>query len=208
MGKITGVAGFGCEDIVLYLAAIFSGMGKKVAVVDKTEQEMLLEILGIVWGGESGFEERKGEYAGIHFTNQVVNREEYEHVFLVFGQRLMHPKLYECETLILITDGLPAHAIQFRQLGQWERKQCLVLRNLVSMKHSEQYLVMLSGNEEAYYSLYYSEQDCRMQYGLGSGFGCNMKLLSREMKHLLIQLVQFVDSFCKEKEIRQIIKKA
>lgn len=207
MGKITGVVGYGCEDMVLYLAAIFSGMGKKVAVVDKTEQEMVLEILEIGKSSETVFVQREGEYAGIYLTNQGADREGYEHIFMVFGQRLLHPKLYECENLILITDGLPAHAAQFRRMGQWERKQCLVLRDLVSMKHSEQYLAMLSGSEEAYYSVDYTERDCRMRYGLGAAAGFQLRRLSGEMKRLLVQLVQFLDLFCQEKEIRQIIKK-
>ena len=45
MEKLVGFVGYECEDIVLYLAKILTVLGKKVAVVDRTEQEMLLEVL-------------------------------------------------------------------------------------------------------------------------------------------------------------------
>ena len=45
MVKKTGFVGYESEDIVLYLARILTALDRKVAIVDRTEQEMLLEPL-------------------------------------------------------------------------------------------------------------------------------------------------------------------
>ena len=50
MVKQIGVIGYECEDIIIYLAGIFTALGKKAAIVDRSEQELLCEILGIPAG--------------------------------------------------------------------------------------------------------------------------------------------------------------
>lgn len=97
MAIIIGFVGYESEDIVLYIAKILYAFEKRVAIVDRTEQEMLLELLEV--GAE-----REGEYEGIWITSQGVEKERYDIVFLLFGYRLMHPKLYECESLVMVTD--------------------------------------------------------------------------------------------------------
>ena len=68
MSNIIGFVGYESEDIVLYLAKILYAFEKRVAIVDRTEQEMLLELL------EVGVE-REGEYEGIWITSQGVEKE-------------------------------------------------------------------------------------------------------------------------------------
>ena len=205
MEKIVGFVGYECEDIAVYLARILSLLGKRVAIIDRTEQEMLLEIMGMQNGKENCV--REGEFYGIWITGQGVNYEEYDVVFLLFGYRLIHPKLYECESLIMVTDGVPAHALLLRKIGHWNRKQYLLIRNLVPMKHTEQYLAMLADNEADYCEIPYDEQDARMRYSLGSFAGCGMKHLSVGMKRSLIGMVRFLTMEYQEKQIRELIKK-
>ncbi len=201
MANIIGFVGYESEDIVLYLAKILYAFEKRVAIVDRTEQEMLLELL------EVGVE-REGEYEGIWVTSQGVEKERYDIVFLVFGYRLMHPKLYECETLIMVTDGVPAHASLLRKIGQWERNTCLVMRNLVEMKYGEQYLKMLTGQTEiTCFMIPYEEQDIRIRYCLGSDTEICVKKLSKEMKQTLIQLVLWLFSDYPENELKKKIRK-
>ena len=201
MANIIGFVGYESEDIVLYLAKILYAFEKRIAIVDRTEQEMLLELL------EVGVE-REGEYEGIWVTSQSVEKEKYDIVFLVFGYRLMHPKLYECETLIMVTDGVPAHASLLRKIGQWERTTCLVIRNLVAMKYGEQYLKILTGQTElTCFMIPYEEQDIRIRYCLGSDTEICIKKLSKEMKQTLIQLVLWLFSDYPEKELKKKIRK-
>ena len=205
MEKIVGFAGYESEDIVIYLAKLISAIGKRVAVIDRTEQEMLLEVLDIQKGKENSA--REGEFSGIWVTDQSVDYEEYDVIFYLFGYRLIHPKLYECENLIMVTDGVPAHASILRKIGQWERKQYLVIRNLIPMRHTEQYLAMLANNEGNYCEIPYDEQDIRLRYSLSACTECLLKRLSAGMKKSLELLVCFIEPDCSIKQIREIIKK-
>lgn len=201
MANIIGFIGYESEDIVLYLAKILYAFEKRVAIVDRTEQEMLLELL------EVGVE-REGEYEGIWVTSQGVEKERYDIVFLLFGYRFMHPKLYECEFLIMVTDGVPAHASLLRKIGQWERTTCLVMRNLVEMKYGEQYLKILTGQTElTCFMIPYEEQDIRIKYCIGSDTEICIKKLSKEMKQTLIQLVLWLFSDYSENELKKKIRK-
>ncbi len=201
MSNIIGFVGYESEDIVLYLAKILYAFEKRVAIVDRTEQEMLLELL------EVGVE-REGEYEGIWITSQGVEKERYDIVFLLFGYRLMHPKLYECEALIMVTDGVPAHASLLRKIGQWERTTCLVMRNLVEMKYGEQYLKILTGQTElTCFMIPYEEQDIRIKYCLGSDTEICIKKLSKQMKQTLIQIVLWLFSDYLENELKKKIRK-
>ncbi len=201
MANIIGFVGYESEDIVLYLAKLLCSFEKEVAIVDRTEQEMLLELLEMKT-------EQEGEYKGIWITSQGVEKEKYDIVFLVFGYRLMHPKLYECEKLVMVTDGVPAHASLLRKVGQWERTQCYIIRNLVAMKHGEQYLKMLAGQLQTLcFVIPYAEQDIRMRCYLGVDTEIYIRKLSKEMKEMLVKLFLWLFSEYEEKEVKRIIKK-
>ena len=205
MEKVVGFVGYECEDIALYLAGIFIALGKRVAIIDRTEQEMLLEILGMQEGKERNI--REGDFFGIWITDQGASYEEYDIVFLLFGYRLQHPKLYECEAVIMVTDGVPAHASLLRKIGHWDRKQYLLIRNLIPMKHTEKYLAMLADNEEDYSEIAYDEQDIRMRYSLGSFSSCKISRLSSGMKHCLVDLICFLTQEYQKKQLRELMKK-
>lgn len=205
MEKIVGFVGYECEDIVLYLAKIISSFGKKVAIVDRTEQEMLMEVIDAQ--ENRGNTIREGVFSNVWITTQGVCKEEYDMIFMVFGYRLVHPKLYECGTLVMVTDGIPAHASMLRKIGQWERKQCLLLRNLVPMKHTEKYLALLADNEKNYYEIPYDELDIRMRYSLSSYAECAVRNLSTGMKKALVMLVAFLMPEYQERFVREAMKK-
>ena len=128
-------------------------------------------------------------------------------VFYLFGYRLIHPKLYECEALIMVTDGVPAHASLLKKIGHWDRKQYLIIRNLVPMRHTEQYLAMLADSEKSYCEIPYDEQDIRMRYCMGIYTDYAVKRLSAGMKKALEILVCFLEVECQQKKIREIIRK-
>lgn len=205
MGVVAGFVGCECEDIAVYLSKIFAALGKRVAIVDRTEQEILLEMFQVQ--NRRDKEVKEADCHGVFFTNQAVCYEAYDIVFLLFGYRLLHPKLYECEFLIMVTDGMPAHASLLSKIGNWDRKQYLVIRNLVSMKHTEKYLKTLANHETDYEEIPYEEQDIRMKYSLGSYENCIIKRLSGRMKQSLISLVKFLSEEYQESNIREMMKK-
>jgi len=199
---VIGFVGYECEDIVLYLAKLLTYLGKKAIIVDRTEQEMLLEVLEIPTGTV-----READISGVTVTTRGLGGESYDVIFYLFGYRLIHPKLYECSSLIMVTDGVPAHASLLRKIGHWDRKQHLIIRNLVPMKHTEQYLASLAEHGENYSELPFDEKDFRMKYSLGAYADCKIRQLSKGMKDTLVTLVEFISPDIPERLVREAIRK-
>ena len=205
MEQQIGVVGFECEDITIYLARILSLLGKRIAIVDRTEREMLCEILGLYF--QNGEDVKERDYCGIWITNRNICTEEFDVVFNVFGYRLEHPKLQECETLLMITDGLPAHASLLSQTCCKECNRFLLIRDLVPMKHTAGYLAELAGSKTEYSVLVYDEKDIRVKCGLNGYGGISIRRLSAGMKKSLAELLDFLSNDYSSKEIREAIKK-
>lgn len=199
MDNVVGFVGYECEDIAIYLAKILREFGKNIVIVDRTEQELLCEMFEI---------RTEMEYSGFLITNRAVCHEEYDFVFYLFGYRLNHPKLYECKTMIMVTDGVPAHATLLKKINHWECKCYLLIRNLVPMKHTETYLAAALSNETGYFAIPYEEKDVRSRCSLGPYTGCEIRRLSIGMQEVLRTLVCNLSSEFKEKEIRKRMKKS
>lgn len=181
-----GVVGYECEDIVIYLAGIISKLGKKTAIVDRSENEMLCKILGMEESAEKTIQER--EYCGIRISNQGVFTEDFDVVIYLFGYRLNHPKIHDCEKILMITDGVPAHASMLRMLNHREGQCYLLLRNLVALKHTVGYLIELAGSKNDYSELWYDEKDIRQRCSLNAYGGFEIKMLSIGMRRTLLDI--------------------
>lgn len=205
MESLVGFVGYECEDIGLYVAMIFHEMGKKIALVDRTEQEMLLEMLEVQKDKATWV--RKTEYAGIFITNQSVSLSEFDYIIYLFGYRLLHPKLYECETVLMVTDCIPAHALLLGKMDSWNRRNFLVLRNLIPMKHTEKYLALLADCENGYCEIPYDERDIRMRGNLSYSNCGKLNRLSLGMKRGLVYILKFILPESDEKVIWNMIKK-
>lgn len=205
MDNVVGFVGYECEDVAIYLAKILRTFGKNIAIVDRTDQELICTIFEIQAENEKNWKE--GEYRGILISNKTVCHEDYDFIFYLFGYRLNHPKLYECGTMIMVTDGLPAHMVLLRKINHWECKKYLVMRNLVPMKHTEAYLAAVVNKETEYFSVPYEEKDIRCRCNLGPYTGCEVRRLSLGMQETLIKLTCNLIPEYKEKDIRRRIKK-
>ena len=84
MEKLIGFVGYECEDIAIYMAKVLRMLGNNIAIVDRTEQELVCEIFDLQ--SESGTSWKEGEYCGIHITNKGVCREDYDYIFYLFQQ--------------------------------------------------------------------------------------------------------------------------
>lgn len=200
MVKQIGVIGYECEDIIIYLAGIFYKLGKKTAIVDRSEQEMLCEILGMSSEEESIVRER--EYCGIRISNQGVQAEDFDVVFYLFGYRLNHPKLFDCEEILMITDGVPAHASLLKHSGLMGSQRYLLIRNLVELKHKAEYLAELADIKNEYCELQYDEKDIRQRCSLNEYGKFEVKRLSSGMRRALLEMIRH---FSKEYSVRFII---
>lgn len=205
MENIIGFVGYESEDIAIYLAKILQAFGRKVVITDKTEQEVLCEMLDLhTKEGESW---KEGEYGGVLITNNGVGTEEADVILYLFGYRLNHPKLYECETLIMVTDGVPAHASLLRKIGHKGCKCYLLLRNMIPMRHTERYLSLLAGRENTDLIIPYDDRDVRTRCSLSAYNGCQIKNLSSGMKRILCTLAGCFLSDVEENIIREQMKK-
>ncbi len=205
MEQRIGVVGYECEDITIYLAGISCALGKKAAIIDRTEQEMICEMLGLRSEDNNTVKER--DYCGIWITNRGVCADEFDIVFYVFGYRLEHPKLYDCEILLMITDGVPAHAALLGRIHNTECRRLLLLRNVVAWRHTVSYLTELAGKNVPCIELPYSERDIRERCSI-SGYGkIRIRNLSSGMKNALQELMDALSCGYSTKEIRNVLKK-
>ena len=194
MADKIGVVGYECEDIVLYLAYSLRELGKCVAIEDRTEHGIMFRML------DTEVDLRSGEETTIYFqeiavTNSILHKEDYDVVFMVFGYRLLHPKLYECGKLILVTDDFPAHASLLKELEEWERRQILLVRNHIESKHGVSYLTHLTGqNTEEVLCTAWEEKDIRIRNSLGSAEYIRLHRLSPGMRENINRLVGFIVS--------------
>jgi len=203
MAQLIGVVGYECEDIIIYLAGILHSFGKKTAIVDRTEQELLSEMLGI----RKKEEQVVREYCGIGITNQGSIGDAYDVVFYLFGYRLGNPKMLECNNLLMITDGFPAHAALLEKVHKCECRKYLLIRNLVNLKHKVEYLAMLADIREDYSEIPYDERDIRQRCSLSSYSGFEIKRLSAGMKKALLEVILFLFDEYSEKKVWGAMKK-
>lgn len=205
MAQLIGVVGYECEDITIYLAGILQALGKKTAIVDRTEQELLLEMLEV--RKNEGKAMKESEYCGIVITNQQVSGDGFDVVFYLFGYRLGHPKILDCENLLMITDGIPVHAALLNRLNHGECRRYLVIRNLVPMKHTVEYLAMLADIKRDYSEIPYDERDIRQRSSLSAYSGFKLKRLSLGMKKALLKMLLFLFAEYSGKTVWGVIKK-
>lgn len=193
MSITVGFAGYECEDVLLYLAFCLMKAGQKVALEDRTEHKILL---GIMEAKDNILKRKDGEgmiYQGIVLTDAVVRKEEYDVVFLDFGYRILHPRLYECGYLVLTTDGLPVHAALLSKIGQWERRQYLLIRNFWESVHTQNYLELLTEQRtEKTLCIPWEAKDEKIREHLGEAGDIPIYRLSTQMKETIRQLISFL----------------
>lgn len=195
-----GFVGYECEDIIMYLANCLTEHGKRVVIEDRTEHGILLQMLEAKYRIEQG-EEAEVVFNGIPVTNAMIYSEEYDIVLIYFGYRLLHPKLYECNRLVLVTDALPAHALLLRKIEEWERKQILLVKDYTESKHGLHYLTLLTGQTvDSVLCLPWEERDKRIRNSLGTAENIRTEKLSAQMKEIIRQLKVFALSDEAERE--------
>lgn len=193
MADKIGFVGYEMEDMILYLAYCICECGKKVAIEDRTEHAMLLRFFD---AKEEQIEKGTAEVIcqGIYLTNARVPEDEFDVICLAFGYRLQHPKLYECNKLVAVTDLLPAHAGLLKKIGQWERTQVLVIRNCMAVKHSVQYIKKLTGIRTTnVFIIPWDIKDVRIRCSIGVGEYIRIRGLSAGMLETLEKMFEIFE---------------
>lgn len=190
---IVGFAGYECGDIALYLAKIFSFLGKRTAILDRTEQQSVIGICG--------FAEK---YAGIRISTSLdeVLEAECDVILKVFGYQPLWEEIQECEEVFLVTDGSAFRAGLLAEVQNAHKGCCMIVRNMVSMKYTENYLVLLSGQEiERCFLLFLDERDIKGKYSLGTEKDVPLRQLSESMRELLLEMALYLDASFNRKQI-------
>lgn len=206
MADKIGFVGYETEDMILYLAYCLCECGKRVAIEDRTEYAMLLRFFD---ADEESIEKGTAEmmYQGIYLTNARVQEEEFDVICLAFGSRMQHPKLYECNKLVAVTDLLPAHAVLLKKIGQWERTQVLVIRNCIPAKHSIQYIEKLTGmRSNNVLAVSWDAKDIRTRYSIG-GESIRIRRLSAEMRETLEKLFDALEFAANGESVATVIRR-
>ncbi len=191
MTEKIGFVGYECEDIVLYLAYCLMQLGRKVVIEDRTEHGMLLRMME----SREMSENEEIMFQEIPITNAMIHNADYDVVLMSFGYRLLHPKLYECNQLVLVTDAFPAHAALLDEMEAWDRKQVLLIRNFTESKHGTNYLEVLTGQKlEKVICIPWEERDVRIRNSLGTAEYIRIERLSAAMRDAVQQLLEVLVS--------------
>lgn len=195
-----GFVGYECGDIVFYLARMLSFLGKKTAILDRTEYRSVLGICG-----------KAGEVANILISESLdeVLETECSVILKVFGYQPFWEEIQECRDVFLVTDG-GAFWTKLLAGVQMDHKSCyMIIRNMVSMKYTENYLVFLSEQEiRDCFLLFLDERDIKSRYGLGVEKNIPLRHLSEGMRELLRELTLHIDASVKRKQLCLAQKKA
>lgn len=193
--KRVGFLGCDSTDIVLYVARLLQAEGKKVRLLDYTEQHMLLRVAMIP--EECLYEEN--EYRGISvaagFQEEGGHSEETAYVLCYFGNQFLPKQFMQCSAWVLITDMLPYHADLFSVLPDSPAEKICIIRNAISLKYDEQYLIKRMKqivSKEQMFLLPYEEKDYKSSCYLGIDYSHKMVGLSYEMKQLLTELIEWL----------------
>lgn len=200
MKREVGFVGYECGDIAFYLAKMLSFLGKKTAILDRTEHR---SVLGIC--------REAGETAGILISESFdeILESECSIILKVFGYQPFWEEIQECRDVFLVTDGSIFWTKRLAEV-QLDHKGChMIVRDMVSMKYTEKYLMFLSEQKiEDCFALFLDERDIKSRYSLGAEKNIFLRHLSEGMKELLRELVLHVDVSIKQKQLCMAQKKA
>lgn len=195
-----GFVGYECGDIVFYLAKMLSFLGKKTAILDRTEHRSVLGICGDA-----------GEAANILISESLdeILESECNVILKVFGYQPLWEEIQECRDVFLVTDGGPFWTKRLAEVQICYKSCYMIVRDMVSMKYSEKYLTFLSGQRiGACFLLFPDERDIKSRYGIGLEKRTPLRHLSESMKGLLRELVSHIDTSVNQKQLCMVQKKA
>ena len=200
MKVVAGFLGYECEDMVIYLARIFSFLGRKTMVLDRTEEKSVLGILG---------EAKENTDVCFSCFPDEGMMQDYDVILKVFGYQPQRKELEECRRLFLVTDGSAFRARLLSKFKLWQEECCMIIRNMVSMQYKETYLMLLSEQKiERCFTVFADERDVKGRCCLGIGKRISLHCLSESMIEQLRELVQYLDASVDVKQLRTALKKA
>lgn len=191
--NIVGFVGAKKDDILLYLAKILSRLGKKVLLVDYTENRALTYCIKVPYHEQSFF----------HLSEQEVDfmiEPQYEYLFQVqnsydvilvdFGFQVYSKLIAQCKILYCCVDTQLRHMLLIRPLKQFmeqRQEQCfLIFRKIKGCNVDASYLINEVDIQLMSHHIYeYCEDDLYKN-------SFHVMTISRELKSCLLFLIRTI----------------
>lgn len=206
-----GFVGIDCYDIIHYLARILCKLQKKVLLVDQSTKEALtysvpipkdMDLSNII------------TYRQVDFTRAYRKDmlEEYDYIFMNFGDNKFCPEIEECEDLFIVTDQQGHNAAALSTYFEKQRKQSItaIIRNVVKCKIKPEFIIKLmemNPDESPYYVMDADPIDQQLMLSCQYDQVFRFKKLSPNFKKMLYEIL--IDKLKFDiKEVKQAFKKA
>lgn len=223
--KVIGFLGIEKYEIILYLSRILKQLGKKVLVLDCSEN-------GALDAGVCYFREQPAlygelqEYRGIDYLNYTLHdsagreeysvfrdiRKEYDFILMDFGFRRGHPLYHICDHCFLVSDQQRHNILRMKEAAlECQVPFTVVIRDILACKVSLDYFTdFMDGNDFAQEMifLYRNEADTKRQIQCQYGQAVNFQKLSKETKEFLKQAVKRLLPDFTKAEIMKALKEA
>lgn len=209
--KSIGFIGYECEDIILHLAKLLSYQGKKVTIIDRSEQAAIFGIVGMLLEHKEMEEQIPEYYLGeLKITsNQTEADLDSDVLLFYFGYQLDECRREQCDGVFLVTDEVLFHARLLNKAKDICEKRWLLVRNGIDLKYDISYLEQIVGDLSVT-SLYvpFCEIDWKRRCYLSIDRSYHIEELSSGMKNALVEMLSLLQLQFTKAEIKRAIKKA
>lgn len=195
--KEIGFVGCDCTDIILYIARLYAASGKKTAVIDHTEGQMLLRSVPL----PEGLMQQGGYYKGILVQGGLNGSKEdclgQDVILHSFGYNKDAPELQGCHSLVFVTDMVPCHAELLQGVKAAEGMgSCLLVYGYLPMKYGEEFLMETMGrqfDDGHVFLLAQDDRDYKARCYLRMDKRHRLSLLSSQMRNTVMGLFLCMD---------------
>lgn len=209
-----GFIGYESEDIVIYIARLLTAAGKKVVVIDYTEQMTLLRMTSL----PDALLGKTGYYKDILIANDDTvsekDKSEQDIVIHNFGYRLNHENLKSCTHVVYSTNMAVYNAQLLKEVELEEEgvSTYLMIKNYASFKYDEKYLSGVIGRKfsvDHTMLIPYDDMDYKSSCYMCVDKKHRLSKLSNPMTTALLQLFTSIsDKEYKRKELATLLKRA
>lgn len=210
------IAFIGCDkyELILYLARILYHLGKKVLMVDYSENEALYQCIPVPLTLQES--NNYIDYRGIEFVKghkiKTHDFSDYDVVLMDLGFFIDVELLNACTKICYVTDMQLHHINNIKKLeGKCDVQKCLVIKDAFSCKITPEYIMNQVGQDLEKKCIYQFFQDpYDYMYKINSQYNDKFIFpkLSKEVQSFLKDMIMQLDDTLSEKQYSLAYKKA
>ena len=189
--KVIAFIGIDKFDFMHYISRIIHHMGKRVLLVDISENKALKASIPI----PESFELSEIDYRGVGFTTNIEEQimEGYEYILIDFGFNINHDYIEKCDQIIMVSNLELNHVEALAKLEINENKTTLVIRDTIPYKVDSVYVKKQMNQHEQIqyvYELEYDSIDYKERLNCFYTNRIKFKHCTKYMRHLVHRLTQ------------------